>query len=81
MSAGSARAVQHYVPILQELKNPTTHLITIEVFSLDPGTVLAECHFVRDSRDGGEKRFVRRLIGGHSHVVGLWRIVPEVADV
>jgi len=71
-----ARAVAHYAAMVEEIKHPTTHRLTLEVFSLDPGTDLATCHFVRDARDGNEKRFVRQFVDGHARVVGLWRIVP-----
>jgi hypothetical protein len=77
MSARAKSALEHYVPILEELKKPTTHRLTIEVFGLDPGTDLEECAF----RLPSERRAARFVTitdkRGRVRDVGLWRIVSE----
>jgi hypothetical protein len=82
MSARAKSALEHYVPILEELKKPTTHRLTIEVFGLDPGTDLTKATLeFSPHRKYGEARACRFVTTtderGRARVVGLWRIVPE----
>lgn len=76
-----AATVAHYGAIAEELKNPTTHRMLIEITSLDPGTDLSACTFEHIKlTSGSDKRFVTKLVGRHMQTVGLWRIVPENVD-
>jgi len=73
-----AKAAGYYTAILEEIKAPTTHRLTIEAFEVDPGTNLAECTFEHIMpTSGDEKRFVTKLVGRRQVTVGLWRIVPN----
>ncbi|MDB5094025.1 MAG: hypothetical protein JWO85_2126 [Candidatus Eremiobacteraeota bacterium] len=75
------RVLAHYVPMHAQATDPTALRLTVEVYSLDPGTDLATCYFAMEARMGGRppKRHVRKLVDGHAQVVGLWRIVPEAS--
>jgi hypothetical protein len=72
-----ARTLAHYGAILAELEHPTTHRLSIEVTSLDPGVDLATCTFAVEAGSGTDptKRHVRQTVNGRTRMVGLWRIL------
>lgn len=70
------KALGYYTATLEE-NTPTTHRLTIEAFSLDPGTNLAEVGFAFAPPRG---RHVTQLVNGRVHTVGLWRIVSGPAQ-